>query len=353
MIIFKLDTLPRRAGKHCSIYHLAGLSIQENERFEYHEILKIFLKPTDSFKNIGSYRWGDPPTEGTKNPNMSVKLVDATKIQNFMWLEGLAPRVYELVGVEANEEKYFAQWQDFVEGDHAKDRDEFHPIYDKVKKLGKTYGFTNEKDDCSRYDVIQGKLVDFNTFHLTEDHTDRIRDLYRELGVYGKAVYHPEFGLTAPRDNKKRIEYLDLKSVTMNDKTVADLGSAGGFFVRYAKDRGAKRAVGYDHAGHGSPDPIKGAYIASIELGYHDIDFYSHDLNEKIPEVYDVVFFLSMNFHIGIPDWLNQVATELVIFEDNSKQRNARETLAQMFDSVKQVGVSKDHGDKPIYHCRP
>ena len=332
--------LRSRKGKHCRVV-----------RYSEDKVLKVFTKEVENFDHLEDFRWGDLPRKGTNNPNMSVPLVDATKIQNYAWLEGLAPRVFEIVGIIDGKARYFAQIIEDAGDDFAKTRDDYFPVYKKVKDLGKVYGFKNEKNDSSARDVIGGKLIDFNTFHFSADHDQKIQDLYRELGTYGKKVYHPEFDLSGPRQNDNRVGWMKLDSIDFEGKSVSDFGCAGGFFCRYSKDRGASDIVGYDHPGHGSKDPVKGAYIASIENNYMDIDFENLDLPDKPDRSADIVFYLSMNFHIGVVEWLPDVTKEVCIFEDNSKNRDALPILEKLFRRVERVGTAEDHGDKPLYHC--
>ena len=50
-----------------------------------------------------------------------------------------------------------------------------------------------------------------------------------------------------PRDSERRIKELGLDQIDFKNKTVWDVGCAGGFFTRYAIDRGAKRVIGFDN----------------------------------------------------------------------------------------------------------
>ena len=80
------------------------------------KLLKIFyIYPLSSFDDLESFRWGDLPKEKGQ-PNKSCLLKDATLIQNICWLYGLAPRVYEIVGIEVDGQKYYAQLVDKVSG---------------------------------------------------------------------------------------------------------------------------------------------------------------------------------------------------------------------------------------------
>jgi len=337
----KIYNLFKKKGKHCFLYPLPDKRLA----------LKIFnAYPLNNWENLSGFRWGDPPAGD--NPDMSVPLIDATKIQNIAWMHGLAPRVYGIVKVRIGNQKYWAQEVELVEGEFAENKHEvFYATYKKVKDLGLVYGFESEKDDVSAKDVIGGKLVDFNTFHFTKDHLGKVKKAYIEKARYGKIYYHnvPEWGLVnSPRKNKDRVKYMKLDEIDFKGKSVLDLGCAGGYFCRYVKDRGAGYVRGVDFE-----DPVFAAFLVSNELMYWDIDFYNKDICNYQPTMkFDIVFFLSMNYHIGIPSWLAGVTKKICIFEDNSKERNAKKTLTKMFKEVKLVGKARDHGMKPIYHCR-
>lgn len=140
-------------GKHCTVYLIEG---------EDGMCLKVFdVYPQDSFsqENLDKMRWGDLPKRG--NPNMSVLLTDATKIQNLCWIHGYAPRVYGIVGAQDGNKRYYAQKTEYLGECFSKSNESAEEVYLKVKELGNVYGFCNEKNDCSHHDVISGKLVDF------------------------------------------------------------------------------------------------------------------------------------------------------------------------------------------------
>lgn len=330
-------------GKHCYVF-----VSPYNENL----IIKLF-DYQEAGESAKDFFWGDPPKSG--GPNMSVSLFDATLIQNICWLHGLAPRVYSIEKVKLGhdrEQRFFVQWIERCRNFEENMKDVLE-VYNKVKALGDQYGFGNDKDDVSMADVMDGKLIDFNTFHFKD--REKLKDKYIEYAKYGKVYYHgvKEWGLSGgPRDNENRVKWMGLGNIDFKNKTVLDLGCAGGYFCKYARHRGAREVLGIDSPGNGSPDPIKGAYLSAWMDGKWGIDFEELDLSKNKPEgVWNIVFFLSMNFHIGIPEWLPEVTGELCIFEDNSKDRNAKGTLEKMFSRVKEVGIAKDHGDKPIYFC--
>jgi hypothetical protein len=352
---FKLDPeLGLAQGKHCIL-----------SRFE-DKVIKIFTAyPMNDLTedHLKQFHWGDYPSE-MRPQKKWCRLPEASVIQNICWLHNLAPRVYEIVGVELNEEKYFAQIQDEETGEHPlkEEKEIFEGIYEEVKNLGKIYGFKTEKDDVSCYDVINNKLVDFNTFHFTDDHLERIKTIIGEKAKYGKIYYQriPELEMNnGPRQSEERVKYMQLDKIDFKNKTVLDLGCAGGFFARYATKNGACGSLGIDFEDVIGSDTREAAYLISWELEDFKTEFEQHDLREYKPQPTDITFFLSMNYHIRIPSWLGEVTNQVCLFEDNAKgqqdnpeiREQTIKTLRTMFKKVELVGYAKDHGMKPIYHC--
>ena len=205
---------------------------------------------------------------------------------------------------------------------------------------------------------MDNQLVDFGTFKMSENHIEKIKDIYNTHCKYGENVYHPieEWGITkCPRNNNDRVKWAKLDEINFEGKTVLDIGCAGGFFTRYVKKAKASYVTGVDFRGRGSPDPIHGCRTLAIEFKlWNGLEYVESDItkwNKDNCLKADIVFFLSLNFHVGIPDWLPNCTKDVLIFEDNSKNRDADKTLKKMFKTVRFVGKALDHGDKPIYWC--
>lgn len=326
MIDIKLER-----GKHCFMYN--NLKI-----FDAYPIEKT--TPLDPHK----LKWGD------------VSLYEATTIQNICAWHGLAPRVYGIRRIRFLDQFFYAQVVEVIEGENPEPQGE-NETYNKIKELGKEWGFQSISEKVSHYDVKNNMLLDFNTLSLTDDYEDKWKQQYIKLGNYGSRYYHnvSEWGLKgAPRHNKERVKAMKLDSIDFKGKTVSDLGMAGGFFCRYAHDRGARHITGYDYPNYGSPDPTKGAYILANKDCYWDIDFVEMDLLKDKPQKADIVFCFSMNYHIGVPAWLGEVTGELCVFEDNSKNRDARPQLEKMFSKVEYITETTDHNPKSpkqVYYC--
>lgn len=313
--------------------------------------IKIFYgNPLEKGESVFDAKWGDDSKDGVRR---NTKLFDGTRIQNICWWHKLSPRVYAMFEAEYQGQRVACQLTEFIEGDEAKDQHYVAAVHKQAVKLGEGYKFFEEKDLLNTKDVIGGKLVDLQQFAFKPDYVDVVKRIYTERGKYGKVYYQdvPELGFSGgPRKSQDRIDYMQLDKIDFTDKVVWDIGCAGGFFCRYALDRGAKIVYGMDEE-----NTCYAAFMVSNHLGKFNIDYRACDLSKGIPEDIpdaDIAFFLSMNFHIPIPERLLRVPT--VIFEDNGKESRKETTLhrpwTHHFKHITLVGKGKDHGDKPVYH---
>jgi len=327
----------RGNGKHCYVEPIGkGLA------------LKIFDAYPDVVE-LDQMKWGDNPKKD--QPKQNVSLTDATIFQNYCWWARIAPRVYGIQTVKRNGINYWAQLTDYLEGDNIIEEVDF--LYQKAKEVGETYGFQSMKDDFSHRDAVGDKLVDFNTFHPIDNRMEIIKKLYIEEARYGKIYYHNAFGLTnSPRSNENRIKWMGLHKLNWKGKSVLDIGCAGGAFLQYAKICGANTVIGVDNK-----KTLHGAFIAANEYRHWDIGFIAMDASKELPkEKFDIVLYLSMNFHIGIPNHLFDTLSKhgVLVIEDNAEDRNKiplPDKLRDRFEVIKFMGFSKDHGNKPNYHC--
>lgn len=340
-------------AKHCFILRTGPTVEFFKEMYDRKNIiLKIFdleeIKTEEDFKTV---KWGNDPRKG--QPKINTTLFEATQIQNIAAFHGLAPKVYGVNTLSLADKLVPVQITEDVGIEESKTQEEADTIYRKVVELGKEYGFGIQKEDVSKSDVIGGKLVDFQTFSFTTDYKETAKKLYMEA-EYGKVYYQDVdiFGLKGgPRKSGDRVGYLQLEKVNFKHKTVLDVGCAGGFFLRYALLNGAKRGFGIDI----DPKVIKGAFNVCNLMGLFNVDFQVIDVTkDKLDDMFDIIFFLSMNYHVQYPSWIIEATKELMIFEDNSgthrNERNPEETISKRFAKVEYVGSALDHGDKSCYH---
>jgi SAM-dependent methyltransferase len=225
-------------------------------------------------------------------------------------------------------------------------------LLEATDSVGKEFGFARETGKISIYDFIDGKLIDPQIYAFIKPYEEIVKDMYINLGRYGKVYYQnvPEIGLTGgPRNCALRAKELGLDNIDFTDKVVLDVGCAGGYFTRYAIDRGAGKAIGID-----LKEPIEAARHLANYLGYFNNDYEVVNIKEQdySSEGKDIIFFLSMNMHVGIPHYV--LEAPFVVFEDNGEETRKLDQLGEPwtshFKDIKFIGRNTEHGMKPIYH---
>lgn len=323
-------------------------------------VLKLFHVPMKT-DNIGDYYWGSAwrglSLERTVEIGKTSKLWEATVIQNLLWLGGLAARVYALITVETDGKVYPAQLVEYLdEADEVVDPKE---RWETVDKYLQRFGcLVWHKEQAGIRDYRQGKVIDVQGARFTDRTKDAIRN-FATSGAYGSGIYQSieELGIGAhPRNTKQRIQEMGLDTVSFGGKNVLDVGCNVGTFCNYASDRGARRVIGID-----LEKQVKAAQVLSTYLGYFNVDYHIIDL-KKFDDVFtspDITFFLSMNVHVGFPEWIARTTSELLIFEENAKGGNYKtdywiKELSKYFSRIEHVGYTTDHNPKkpkPVLYC--
>lgn len=323
--------------------------------------LKIFFN--EGFDTWGDPEWGGYGLDRNREIGRVSYLKEATVIQNLCWMAGDAPRVYALLEVERDGKKYPAQLIEYLEPNKVK-VDINKQLDDMEEYLGKFRVRMCHRELLGQHDFIDGKLIDFQGFTFKSDAEEAIVNYVKKYGKYGKSHYQSidAVGLTAkPRDTKQRVKEMGLKKLDFEGKDVLDIGSNLGAFCMYAADQGAKRVVGID-----LPDEALASKVLAFYLGYHNIDYFGLELgknddnNPLHNKKFDIVFYLSMVAHIGIPKWLGKVTKETLIFEVNAmgskfKTEQHIDELQNDFKSIELYGKTTDHNPeypKPILIAR-
>lgn len=362
-------------GKHCFITECPN-EVKEKFGLEGRDVI---LKVFDTIPYGISYeemKWGDDPImiKDRKRPGMmsmnarrNTFLKDATIIQNICHWEGIAPRVYAIISVVCNNEKFVAQVTDFVEGEHGgldvhRKPLKAEALYQKIIQLGNKYGWEVAKQDVAEKDEKGGQFVDFQTFMLNDKYTEWLNNSYKEGTKWGKVYYqeNESLGLTGgPRKFEQRIKEMGLDKIDFKGKTVLDIGCSGGVFVKYALDRGAKKAVGIDF-----PDVAYGAKAVANHAELYQVNFYGVDLRETNTELlrkligvekFDIVFFMSMFRHVHFPSFVWELCKKTAIIEwNNWKTESEIQAMVEKHFTITKKGRTTDHGTgKDYYICKP
>lgn len=322
-------------------------------------ILKIWYdeleSPDDLLEATWGNAWRDLSFERTREIGRASYISEATTIQNILNDFGLAPRVYGLFVVEKNNKYFPAQLVEMAVGSFTQmsytQKSEYHR---HLKATLDPYDAEPAHIELfTHYDVIGEQIIDLQGFHFRDRAPQTIKEIVTEVGRYGGGSYQsiPDMGIHAhPRDTEKRIEEMKLDKINFIGESVLDVGSNNGAFLRYVTDRGAKRAWGLDLQGQ-----CEAALLADYWLGYYNHDYLDMNvLNVKqndLPLDIDTIFFLSMNVHVGLPEWVLEWPKKRIIFEENAKGGHYQtKEWRHKFDAagwkVVHKGFTTDHNPK-------
>jgi hypothetical protein len=281
--------------------------------------LKVFFNPL--IGDIKDYNWGHPFLVASNNMaprSERARLIDAVIIQNLCAWHGLAPRVYEIVGLSWEGKIYPALIvDDLGEASDMVEWDQRVKIMEAIKKIGDKYGFYTEYEDLGQArNFIKDKFVDFQAFKLKPDYRDQVIKRYKAKAKWSENTYQtvPELGIGGYRDNERRLELMQLNKLDFTGKSVLDIGCSGGFYCRYAKDRGASRVLGVD-----LQNVADAAFEVSNYLGYYDINYSGMKLEPNLDYNFgfsiDIIFYLSVYRYFGYAPFLKKA--KMIIYEHN------------------------------------
>jgi len=155
-----------------------------------------------------------------------------------------------------------------------------------------------------------------------------------------------------------RVEMMKLDELDFASKTVLDIGCSLGLFCHDALERGAKRAVGIERG----QKRIDVCYEVANWLGCWNTDFLDFNLpteRGKIVEEtgiasFDVVYALSVDRQVGYDSWMAEMCDDVFYLEGHvpDREHTYRERLKADFSEVEYLGMTRDHGPRPLFRCR-
>ncbi len=336
---------PGESGTWAFMYRGDGLA-QVKERYQRDDIaFKIHHPPIRDDEMLSEYIWGAhyiPKDQQTP-------LLESLRIQNLCALHGLAPRVY---GVEQWQDQYGVRrpvqvTQDMGRSDWSLPPSKAKDIHRQLRELGETHGFTVPGIDKGVQNVAGKKWVDFQAFRFEDDYFDRLLERFWSGTMWGDRPYQYPLEVDVERDTCRDMTYrikdlgLSLDDIDFNPRTILDIGCNGGVFLNYLTHICGARGTGYD-----THQAIQAAREYSAYIEAWNIDYHIADLQKPnaIEGKYDLVLFMSMSRHVGLPDYVKHCTGKRLILEVHSEHDDQVEDwLGDEFEIIKQQR-SSDYG---------
>jgi len=352
----KLSTFDWGRQKIESVYNCGKHSRIINNRKVIKEILGRDLEDKYALRVFKGATW-----QGTD-------FKEATIIQNIFWIYGLAPRVLDFF--EYKEDKHIIGIQiiEYIKecNLHINHKEVKIKYASKIRELIKIakdnfIHINNLTKDIygNKHNWRGDKYVDFGAFYFKDKNMYKDKLIKKIISVthFGKAYQGakasyqsiPDWELDGKRKTLYRIKTLKLDAVSLEGKSVIDIGCNLGLLMHYAYKNGAKRVVGYD-----LPNIVEVAREFANFNEIFDMKFYGLNLIKEPPkESADIVFFLAMREYLGFPKWLPEITNDICFYEGHAKEEkiNTEENLKKLFKRVEYIGESNDRSVRPLFIC--
>ena len=307
--------------------------------------LKIFR---DEAKPLDEFYWGKSEGYSRARIMRGVLLVDCTKAQNLYARHGLAPRVYDIVLVNGEN---WAQVTDYICSDGKKFS------WDRVDEITAIYASELIYRDYNARNFIGSRMTDWQFAYLDERYEEGLISRCDKAAWGSHAPYQQiaGLGINGVRDTDSRIEDMRWDETDFAGATVLDTGCNLGAFCQEASDRGAKRVIGVD-----LPEVANVAYEVANWRGYWNMDFIGANLPSGANKVksicgidtFDIVLCLAVRY-TNPARWMSSLPGRLAYFEGHARNSESawRPVLQEHFSRVEFLGMTRDHGPRPVFRC--
>lgn len=356
--------------------------------FYPHQIgLKLIKSQTLHPDGTPFYCGIDASNTSTKSIMNAVGSVNEKKIiSNILSEYSVAPRTYDLIKLKSGQNIIFGMVVEHIDGEVVlgsmgiKFMEKFFKILkaEGIQQLGgkssgdfspPKFGKNIIKNNSDFY------YVDIQNFNLIIDHNSNTKlasninstthfgasNLIRSDRYSYQSV--PGMDIKGKRDSEYRLhvinELLSRNNITLKNSQVLDVGCNLGLFVKFALMTNASWAVGLD-----MPDVAKTARNYMYRSGFTRFDILGVDLKsssllDQLPfKSFEFIFYMSIEGHIGFPEWLSKLSFEYFLYEghegESIKDITNKINLSKLKVTVLESLKSRD-GDslsRPILLCR-
>jgi hypothetical protein len=356
-------------------------------RYPHRIGLKLIKSQTLHSDGTPFYCGIDASKTSTKSIMTAVGSVYEKKIiSNILSEHGVAPKTYDLIKLKSGNDIIFGMVVEHIDGEVVlgqKGSEFMERFFNILKAEGIQQLGGKSSGDFSApnfgKNIIKNNsdfyYVDIQNFNLLIDNKSTIKlasnisnithfgasNLIRSDRYSYQSV--PGMDIKGKRDSEYRLhvinELLSRHNITLKNSHVLDVGCNLGLFVKYALICNAGWAVGLD-----MPDVAKTARSYMYRSGFTKFDILGVDLKsssifDQLPyKSYDFIFYMSIEGHIGFPEWLSKLSFEYFLYEGHEGESIKDITNKINFSKLK-VRILEDlksrDGDslsRPILLCR-
>ena len=145
----------------------------------------------------------------------------------------------------------------------------------------------------------------------------------------------PSLNIEGKRDSLFRVNFIDSflskNNISLNGENIMDVGCNLGLFIQYSLSQNANWCIGLD-----TPKIAEISRKYLYELGLLSFDVFGVDLKSDISYLFKnikfkVIFYMSIEGHIGFPNWLKSVKFDYILYEGHQD-----ENIVQIKDKIKE-----------------
>ena len=295
---------------------------------------------------------------------------DKKIISNILSEFNVAPRVYDLVKIVDKNRQIHCLIVEHIDGNHLEGKagSEFlNNFFGVLEQANIDFLGGRKSGDFSPPYFGRNIISDSNNTYYVDIQNFRLKDQgvndsivqsinnethFGESSFLRSRRYSyqsvPELKIHGKRDSLIRLDMIDgiIKgnNIELSDSVILDVGCNLGLFLRYSIMEGAQWVVGLD-----MPEVTKVERNYMYRRGFSNFDILGCDLTQKdhivrLPyKKYHIVFYMSIEGHIGFPEWLEEISFDYMLYEGHEG-----ESVINISDKIMSSRLDVEILDKSI-----